>query len=83
MQKLICDITLGGSTTQFLEWHKRNSNQDQFIYVLNKALYYRAKTKPVKLASRLGALIGLVYDQFEGDSYMLDCIITAFQQGSQ
>jgi len=30
------------------------------------------------MARRLGALIGLTYDQLEGDQYILDCIIEAF-----
>ncbi len=78
MKKLHCDIVLGGSTKQYLTYHKRTSTKDQFVAGLEKALSYRAKTKPCKMARRLGSLIGLTYDQLEGDPYILDCIITAF-----
>jgi len=78
MNKLQCDIKLGGSTTQFLTYGKRQSSEKEFIRSINKALYYRAKTRPKKLATRLACLIGITYDQLDGDQYILDCIISAF-----
>lgn len=78
MIRLQCDIQLGGSTAQYLSYNLRNSSKEQFIKGLEKSLSYRAKTKPFKMATRLAALIGLVYDEFNGDEYLLDVIITAF-----
>ncbi len=81
MEKLHCDIKLGGCTKQFLTYGKRVDNKEDFILAINKALYYRAKTKPEKLARRFGCLIGITYNQLDGDEYILDCIIAAFNLG--
>ncbi len=80
---LHCDIHLGNSTAQFLTYHKNNSTETVFVEALKKALAYKAKTKPTKMARRLGCLIGLTYDKLNGDSYILNCIITAFTQLEQ
>ena len=78
MKRLHCDINLGGCTEQFLTYNKRTATKEQFIKNLEGAISYRAKTKPFKMARRLACLIGLTYDKLEGDHYILDCIITAF-----
>lgn len=80
---LPCDIHLGSSTAQFLTYHERNSTETEFINALKKALSYKAKTKPTKMARRLGCLIGLTYDKLDGNNYILSCIITAFTQLEQ
>ena len=77
MQRLTCDIKLGGCTSQFLEWHKRNTSKPEFINALISAITYKAKTLPHKQARRAACLIGLVYDQLDADEYLLDCIISA------
>ena len=80
MQSLVCDINLGGSTYQYLDWSKRNLSKAAFVGALTKALSYRAKTRPKKLAKRFGCLIGIIYSEFNGDAYLLDCVIEAFHK---
>lgn len=77
MKKLQCDIKLGGSTSQFLRWHSDNSSAEVFTSSVKDAITYRAKTKPALQARRAACLIGLIYDQFSGDEFMLDCVISA------
>lgn len=77
MNMLTCDIQLGGSTTQFLEWQKRNVTKQEFIACIKNAITYRAKTLPYKQARRAACLIGVTYDQLGGDTYILDCICAA------
>lgn len=78
MNYLTCDIKLGGSTYQYLDWGKRNLSRTEFITSLVKALGYKSKTVPKKLARRFGCLIGIIYSEFNGDDYLLDCVIEAF-----
>lgn len=80
MKKLICDIQLGGSTKQYLTWSKANLTREKFVNTLALALVSRAKTKPVRMAKRSAGLIGVVYDQLEGDEFYLDVIIEAIQK---
>ena len=80
MEMITCDIRLGGSTTQYLDWSKRNLTKEQFVDSLTRALSYRSKTTPKKLAKRFGCLIGLIYSEFNGDEYLLDCVIAAFHR---
>lgn len=80
MNYLTCDIKLGGSTSQYLDWSKRNLSRAEFIDSLVKALGYRSKTVPKKLARRFGCLIGIIYSEFNGDDYLLDCVIEAFNK---
>ena len=80
MKVLICDIQLGGSTSQFLTYHKRNSTKEEFILCLLKAIKYRAKTRPAKQARRAASLIGLCMDKFPNDEEMLDIIVESIQR---
>lgn len=80
MKKLICDITLGGSTKQYLTWSKANLSEEKFINNLAKALLFKARTKPITMAKRSAALIGIVYDQLEGESFYLDIVISAIYE---
>lgn len=81
-QTLRCDIDLGGSTEQFLDYGLRNYNEQQFIDSINRALYYRAKTKPKKLAQRFGCLLSIAHTKYDNNDYLLDCIIAAFHKGA-
>ena len=77
MKRLVCDIRLSGSTSQFLKWHIENSQRDQFVNAITSAITYRAKTLPYKQAKRSACLMGLIYDQFGGNEYLLDVLIEA------
>ena len=76
---LLCDIQLGGSTKQYLEWNKKNRTESEFIGAIEKSLLHKAKTKPALMATRSAALIGVTYDLLDGDSYILDCICSAIR----
>lgn len=68
MKSLICDIRLGGSTSQFLTCGQRNLPKTEFINSIKKALSYRARTIPTKIARRFGCLIGVIYSELGGMS---------------
>ena len=59
MVRLRCDIELGGSTTQYLEWADRNISSSDFVDSLKKQLQYKAKTKPALMAKRSAVLVSL------------------------
>ena len=82
MNRLTCNIQLGGSTKQYLTWCKRNLSYDRFEESLIKQLEYRAKTRPTKIARRLACLIGLIYEEFEvsEQAFYLDIVISAFSK---
>ena len=80
MNRLTCDIRLGGSTSQFLTYNKRVNSREQFVENVISAIIYRAKTKPYKQARRSVCLIGLIYDQLDGDEYLLDVVIEAINK---
>lgn len=76
--RLPCDIHLGGSTAQFLNWGKENLSKEEFIESIKSALISKARTKPLVMSRRLACLIGLTYDKLSADTYILDCVIAAF-----
>ena len=73
--RLPCDISLGGSTSQWLDWSLRNLGREEFAQQVSNALLHRARTRPAKYGRRCASLIGLVYDQFNGNPRLLDIII--------
>lgn len=75
-----CDIKLGGSTAQFLQWHGRNSDDREFIDAVKAALTYRAKTKPVKMANRAACLTGLAATTCSDVPRILDCVCAAINE---
>jgi hypothetical protein len=81
MERLICDINLGGSTSQFLDYNDRCSTKEAFAENVAKALMHNAKTKPTKIARRFGCLIALSMIQVsrDGDENMLNCVIAGFE----
>jgi len=83
METLHCDIRLNGSTSKFIEWHLLNSNTTQFVTVIKEALIKKAKTRPALYATRCTSLMGIIYDKFEGDAYLLDVLITAIHQANK
>ena len=78
--KLHCDIRFGGSTSQYLTYHSKHLSKGDFIDSIKKQLQFKAKTKPALMAKRSASLMGLIYDQFEGNQYMLDCLCIAIQE---
>lgn len=82
---LTCDIRLGGSTKQYLEWCKRNLLEEDFVASLEASLLNRAKTRPAKLARRLGSLIGIIVTEYTGHErdYYLDVTISAFSNAEK
>ena len=81
-RNLSCDITLGSSTKQFLEYHERNSSKETFIEVLKQALRYRAKTKPYLMARRLACLVGISIEVMK-NPFITDVIIIAFNEAEK
>lgn len=80
MVKLQCDIELGGSTAQYLDWADRNISSSDFVDSLKKQLQYKAKTKPALMAKRSAVLMGLMFTEFPGNDRMLNCLCTAINQ---
>ena len=83
MKTLQCDIKLGGSTKQYLDYQRRNETYEQAVKNITKALVYKCKTVPATYGTRTAALIGLVYDQFGGDEYLLDMVIDAIHAANK
>jgi len=83
MKKLHCDIQLGGSSSQYLKWNKTNSTKEEFIKSLTKQLTHNAKTIPSKYATRCASIMGIIYDKFNGDPYLLDVLITAIHNANK
>ena len=83
MKRLTCDIQLGGSTSQYISWSKRNLTREEFVANLIKRLTYRAKTVPSKFGLRCAAMVGIIYDQFDGDEYLLDIVIEAINKAAE
>lgn len=80
MKCLPCDIRGNKkSTSEFLAVNAKELSRQEFVRQLKEAICDKAKTRPLKMARRLGSLIGVTYDQLGGDTYILDCIIEAFQ----
>ena len=79
MKRLTTDIHLGSSTSQLLAHMKRNETQAQAIPRLAKILQHTAKTKPKKYARRCACLMGLIYEEFNADEWLLDVLIGAMQ----
>lgn len=77
---LLCDIQQGGSTTQYLDWGKRNLSRDNYISRFKDSIQSRAKTKPAKQALRTACLMANIYDRFDGDQYMLECLSQAIRE---
>ncbi len=74
--QLLCDLTLGGSTRQLIEYNVWND-----IPAANLAtqICYMSKTRPARAMKRAAALIGVVYDQMNGEERYLDYVIEAIK----
>lgn len=77
MAVLRCDIQMGGSTTQYLAWHLRNSSDEAFIASLILSIRHRAKTKPQLQARRVGSLMGIALTYFKDEPRVLNCLCIA------
>jgi len=82
MKKLICDIQLGGSTRQWVDYNERSLSDESLVANFKKAISYRAKTKPFKVAKRVGCLFGIIQGMSEGikKERLLDCLIQAINE---
>ncbi len=74
MKRLHTDgaLSLGGSVIQMIEYNRRNCCREEFVDNLATRLTYRCKTKPPICGRRCAQLVGVIYDQFNGDEYLLD-----------
>ena len=69
-------------TSAMLQWHVDNSNRNTFVSTLAKRLIWKCKSIPAIYGTRTAVLIGLVYDQFDGDEYLLDIAVEAIQKAN-
>lgn len=76
MVQLPCDIQKNGSTSEFVEFLKTLPSEEAINLVQSK-IQDRAKTVPRKQARRSACLVGIIYDQFNGDPDLLDIVLTA------
>ncbi len=80
MSRLPCEIQLGGSTKQYLEWDKRNLTKEQCVEHIKGSLQNKCRTNPARMAVKAASLIGVVYDLLDGDEWLLDCICAALSE---
>jgi len=81
--QLKCDMGLEGSLKQLIDWQVRNHGISSLQKVLVTQLSYRTKTTPIKYGRRCAALIGTIYDQFEGNDELLDIAIEAIKEAEK
>ena len=76
MMQLTCDIQKNGSTSGFIK-HLKTIPSEEAINLVQSKIQDRAKTVPRKQARRSACIVGIIYDQFDGDPYLLDIVLTA------
>jgi len=77
MNKLHCDMGIRGSLSTLIEHQLKCGSHRTLQEILTKQLTRNARTVPARYGRRCAALVGVVYDQFEGDPKLLDTVIGA------
>ena len=73
----ICHGSRFGSNTDKLKYSLAHESANGTTWMLRRSLLYKCKTRPWRYAARCAGLIGLVYDQFDGDEKLLDIVVDA------